>query len=123
MRSTQKGEFLEPSLESALAGNILVVARARRACSARRPIEQGLGGLSATGTAWAAQIAPETRYPTSSSAGSAAELNPQEQPWDELDEKELPHRVFADLANVVRQPNEALPYLAAEHARIKSICA
>jgi hypothetical protein len=52
----------------------------------------------------------------------APELNPQEHLWDELREKEFPNRVFADMAGVQRQLDEGLPRLAADHAKIKSIC-
>jgi transposase len=51
------------------------------------------------------------------------ELNPQEHLWDELREKEFPNRVFADMAGVIRQLESGLPKLAADHERIKSICA
>ena len=53
----------------------------------------------------------------------APELNPQEHLWDEWREKEFPNRVFADRAGVVRQLDDGLPRLAADHDRIKSICA
>ena len=53
----------------------------------------------------------------------APELNPQEPLWDELREKELPNRVFGDMAGVVKQLEEGLPRLAGDRARIKSICA
>jgi hypothetical protein len=53
----------------------------------------------------------------------APELNPQEHLWDELREKEFPNRVFADMTGVQRQLDAGLRRLAADHARIKSICA
>lgn len=53
----------------------------------------------------------------------APELNPQEHLWDELREKEFPNRVFGDMAGVQRQLDAGLARLAADRARIKSICA
>jgi hypothetical protein len=54
---------------------------------------------------------------------SAPELNPQEHVWDELREKELPKRVFADLAGVIRQLESGLPKLAAKTEPVRSIAA
>ena len=51
------------------------------------------------------------------------ELNPQEHLWDEIREKEFPNRVFSDMAGVVRTLEAGLPRLAADHARVRSICA
>jgi len=39
----------------------------------------------------------------------APELNPQEQVWDEIREKEFPNRVFNDLPSVARQLEVGLP--------------
>ena len=55
--------------------------------------------------------------------GYSPELNPQEHLWDELREKEFPNRVFADMAGVVRTLETGLPRLAADHDRVRSICA
>ena len=48
---------------------------------------------------------------------------PRNNLWDELREQKFPNRVLADMSGVVRQLDEGLPRLAADHARIKSICA
>ena len=53
----------------------------------------------------------------------APELNPQEHLWDEIREKEFPNRVFSDMAGVVRTLETGLPRLAADHDRVRSICA
>ena len=53
----------------------------------------------------------------------SSELNPQEHLWDELREKEFPNRVFSDMAGVVRTLETGLPRLAADRARVRSICA
>ena len=53
----------------------------------------------------------------------APELNPQVHVWDELREKEFPHRVFADLGSVVRQLEDGLPRLAANHDVLRSLTA
>jgi len=53
----------------------------------------------------------------------APELNPQEHVWDELREKEFPNRVFADLDSVVRQLEDGLPRLAANHKALRSLTA
>ena len=42
----------------------------------------------------------------------APELNPQERVWDEWREKELPNRVYADIASVRAQLETGLPRLA-----------
>ena len=55
--------------------------------------------------------------------GYAPELNPQEHLWDEIREKEFPNRVFSDMAGVVRTLETGLPRLAADRARVRSICA
>ena len=55
--------------------------------------------------------------------GYSPELNPQEHLWDEIREKEFPNRVFSDMAGVVRTLEAGLPRLAADHARVRSICA
>jgi hypothetical protein len=55
--------------------------------------------------------------------GYSPELNPQEHLWDELREKEFPNRVFSDMAGVVRTLETGLPRLAADQARVRSICA
>src|SRR5208337_2606216 len=54
--------------------------------------------------------------------GYSPELNPQEHLWDELREKEFPNRVFSDMAGVVRTLEAGLPRLAADRARVRSIC-
>ena len=41
----------------------------------------------------------------------APELNPQEHVWDELREKELPNRVYADLHSDCQQLEAGLPRL------------
>lgn len=51
------------------------------------------------------------------------ELNPQEHLWDELREKEFPNRVFNDLAAVIRQLQNGLPKLSADHERLRSLTA
>ena len=51
------------------------------------------------------------------------ELNPQEHLWDEIREKEFPNRVFSDMSGVVRTLKTGLPRLAADKARVRSICA
>lgn len=51
------------------------------------------------------------------------ELNPQEHLWDEIREKEFPNRVFSDMSGVVRTLKSGLPRLAADKARVRSICA
>ncbi len=53
----------------------------------------------------------------------APELNPQEHLWDEIREKEFPNRVFSDLSGVVRTLEAALPRLASDQNRVRSICA
>lgn len=55
--------------------------------------------------------------------GYAPELNPQEQLWDELREKEFPNRVFSDMAGVGRTLEAGLPRLASDQDRGRSICA
>ena len=55
--------------------------------------------------------------------GYSPELNPQEHLWDEIREKEFPNRVFADMAGVVRTLQAALPRLASDQDRLRSICA
>ena len=55
--------------------------------------------------------------------GYAPELNPQEQLWDELREKEFPNRVFSDMAGVVQTLEAGLPRLASDPDRVRSICA
>ena len=51
------------------------------------------------------------------------ELNPQEHLWDEIREKEFPNRVFCDMSGVILTLETGLPRLAADRARIRSICA
>ena len=51
------------------------------------------------------------------------ELNPQEHLWDELREKEVPNRVFSDMAGVGRTLETGLPRLATDRDRVRSICA
>lgn len=53
----------------------------------------------------------------------APELNPQEHVWDEVREKEFPHRVFADLPSVTRQLEHGLPRLANDSDRLRSLTA
>jgi hypothetical protein len=55
--------------------------------------------------------------------GYSPELNPQEHLWDEIREKEFPNRVFADMAGVERTLQAALPRLASDQDRLRSICA
>lgn len=51
----------------------------------------------------------------------APELNPQEHIWDEIREKEFPNRVYNDMAGVVHQLETALPRLAADTKRLRSL--
>ena len=51
------------------------------------------------------------------------QLNPQEDLWDELREKEFPNRVCADMTGVLRQLEQGLPRLAADTERVRSIAA
>ena len=53
----------------------------------------------------------------------APELNPQEHVWDELREKELPNRVFADLHSVLEQLDAGLPKLASDCKGLRSLTA
>lgn len=53
--------------------------------------------------------------------GYSPELNPQEQVWDELREKEFPNRVFDSLDGVVRQLESGLPRLAANHDGLRTL--
>jgi hypothetical protein len=53
----------------------------------------------------------------------APELNPQEHVWDELREKEFPHRVFNHLDAVIRQLEVGLPRLAARADELRSLTA
>jgi len=53
----------------------------------------------------------------------APELNPQEHVWDEVREKAFPNRVFADLGSVIRQLEDGLPRLAANHNGLRSLTA
>jgi hypothetical protein len=49
------------------------------------------------------------------------ELNPQEQVWDEIREKEYPNRVFDHLDGVIQQLQTGLPKLAADHDGLHSL--
>jgi hypothetical protein len=51
------------------------------------------------------------------------ELNPQEHLWDEIREKEFPNRVFSSMEGVIKTLEAGLPKLAADHDRVRSICA
>ena len=53
----------------------------------------------------------------------APELNPQEHVWDEVREREFPHRGFADLTSAIRQLEAGLPRLAANTAGLRSLTA
>ena len=53
----------------------------------------------------------------------APQLNPQEHVWDEVREKEFPNRVFNSLDAVVRQLEQGLPRLAADHQALRSLTA
>jgi hypothetical protein len=53
----------------------------------------------------------------------APELNPQEQVWDEIREKEFPNRVFDHIAGVIQQLQTGLPDLAADRDRLRSLTA
>ncbi len=55
--------------------------------------------------------------------GYSPELNPQEQVWDELREKEFPNRVFADLESVIAQLHDGLPRLASNQEALRSLTA
>jgi len=53
----------------------------------------------------------------------APQRNPQEHVWDEVREKEFPNRVFNSLDAVVRQLEQGLPRLAADHQALRSLTA
>jgi len=53
----------------------------------------------------------------------APELNPQEQVWDELREKEFPNRVFDSMERVREQPEAGLPRLAPDRKALRSLTA
>lgn len=53
----------------------------------------------------------------------APQLNPQEHVWDELREKEFPNRVFNSMEAVIRQLEQGLPRLAADHLTLHSLTA
>ena len=55
--------------------------------------------------------------------GYSPELNPQEQVWDELREKEFPNRVFADLESVRAQLEKGLPRMTGNREALRSLTA
>ena len=55
--------------------------------------------------------------------GYSPQLNPQEHVWDELREKEFPHRVFESMALVVGQLESGLPRMAADTQALRSLTA